>query len=125
MLKCKYSEDCSHYPDCGQTCGLSLQELLWLKNQEIKELKRQMISVRKDQLLLIEKTVHTARKRLEPEYYIPTCPCGCDDCVLDPAYIRDTHVEWWEELGMPTECDMYEVADNGEVYCCHYDDEDK
>lgn len=125
MLKCKYSEDCSHYPDCGQTCGLSLQELLFLKNEEIRDLKRQMISVRKDQLLLIEKAVYTARERLKPEYYIPTCPCGCDDCVLDPAYIRDTRLEWWEELGMPTKCDMYEVADNGEIYCCHYDDEDK
>lgn len=126
MIKCLYDENCAgHYPECKSTCGMTMTELAFRKDEQIRELKRQMISVRRDQLLLIEKTVHTARKMLEPEYYTPTCPCGCDDCVMDPAYIRDTHPEWWVELGMPTECDMYEVSDDGEIYCCHYDDEDK
>ena len=124
MLKCKYNEDCSKYPMCEQTCGLSLQELLWRKNQEIRDLKHQMISVRKDQLLMIEKAVHAARKRLEPEYYTPTCPYGYTDCISDPAYIRFHYPKWWEELGMPTEC---ECADEYEEDCScrYYDDEDK
>ena len=124
MLKCKYNEDCSHYPMCEQMCGLSLQELLWRKNQEIRDLKHQMISVRKDQLLLIEKVVHTARTRLEPERYEPTCPYGYEDCISDPAYIREYHPKWWEELGMPTECSQAKGWEAG-GRCCYYDDEDK
>lgn len=124
MLKCKYNEDCSHYPTCGQTCGLSLQELLRQKDQQIRDLKRQMISVRKDQLLLIEKTVYTARKRLEPECYEPTCPYGYKDCISDPAYIREYNPEWWEALGMPTECSQAKYYEE-DCSCRWYDDEDK
>ena len=124
MLKCKYNEDCSNYPMCGQTCGLSLQELLRRKSQQIRDLKRQMISVRKDQLLLIEKTVYTARKRLEPERYEPTCPYGYVNCVSDPAYIREYYPKWWEELGMPTECECADEYKEG-CSCRYYDDEDK
>ena len=124
MLKCKYNEDCSNYPMCEQTCGLSLQELLWRKNQQIRDLKHQMISVRKDQLLLIEKVVHTARRRLEPERYEPTCPYGYEDCISDPAYIREYHPKWWEELGMPTECECADEYEEG-CSCRYYDDEDK
>ena len=56
--------------------------------------------------------------------YTPSCPCGYEDCISDPAYIRWNHLKWWEELGMPTECDCAKKAqETGE--CRYYDDEDK
>ena len=124
MLKCKYNEDCSNYPDCGHTCGKSLEELLWHKCQMIRDLEFRMKQAN-FQITQIQRACLSARGELDKEPYHPTCPCGCDDCISDPAYIRWNHPKWWEELGMPTKCDMYEVSDDGEVYCCHYDDEDK
>ena len=96
-----------------------------MKSQHVRDLEYYMNDLIGYQLRLIESAVHQAKGLAKKPDYIPTCPCGCDDCVMDPAYIRDTHLEWWEELDMPTECDMYEVSDDGEIYCCHYDDEDK
>ena len=89
MLKCKYNEDCSRYPMCGKTCGLSLEELLWRKRQQIRDLKHDMLTVKTHQLLTIEKSLHAARTILSKmDDYIPTCPYGYRDCVSDPAYIR-------------------------------------
>ena len=88
-VKCKYDEDCSRYPMCGKTCGLSLEELLWRKNQQIRDLKHDMLTVKTHQLLSIEKSLYAARTILSKiDDYIPTCPYGYMDCVSDPAYIR-------------------------------------
>ena len=125
MLKYKYNEDCSHYPMCGKTCGLSLEELLWRKNQQIRDLKHDMLTVKTHQLLTIEKSLHAARTILSKmDDYIPTCPYGYIDCVSDPAYIRRYNPKWWEELGMPTECSQAKYYEE-DCSCQWYDDEDK
>lgn len=124
MLKCKYNEDCSRYPMCGKTCGLSLEELLWHKNQQIRDLRFRMEQAKRNVNEVIRQA-YKVQSELKDHGYEPTCPCGCDDCVIDPAYIRWSHVEWWEELGMPTECNCWETDEEGNIYCTHYDDEDK
>ncbi len=57
--------------------------------------------------------------------YIPVCPQGYRDCVLDPAYIKCYSPEWYKELYGDLEPD--EAAklhcDVNDEYC--YDDEDK
>lgn len=57
--------------------------------------------------------------------YIPTCPHGYKDCVNDPAYIKWSDPEWYEELygnKTPEEAskENCSIDDNS----C-YDDEDK
>ena len=51
-------------------------------------------------------------------WYMPSCVHGYRDCVYDPAYIKNSDPEWWEELGCPTSCEDCEDGDR-------YDDEDK
>ena len=51
MIKCLYDENCAeHYPECKNTCGMTMTELAFRKDEQIRELKRQMITVRRDQL---------------------------------------------------------------------------
>lgn len=130
MLKCKYNEDCSRYPACGHTCGVPLEELLWRKCHQIRDLEFRMKQAN-FQVETIQRACLAARKELDKRDYVPTCPCGYEDCVNDPAYIRCYNPEHWEELGMPTECkdlnygqDRYR-EENGYLWCPYYDDEDK
>lgn len=131
MLKCKYNEDCSRYPACGHTCGVPLEELLWRKCHQIRDLEFRMKQAN-FQVETIQRACLAARKELDKEDYIPTCPCGFDDCIHDPAYIRCYNPKHWEELGMPVSCDdlrygesPYEVDERHTMYCRYYDDEDK
>ena len=57
--------------------------------------------------------------------YIPLCPQGYDDCVMDPAYIKFHHPEWYKKLygDMTPEEVVAENCDPDDEYC--YDDEDK
>ena len=123
MLKCKYSEDCSKYPTCGHTCGKSLEELLWHKCQVIRDLEFRMKQAN-FQISQIQRACLSARGELDKEPYHPTCPYGYVDCISDPAYIRWNHPKWWEELGMPTECECANEYEEG-CSCRYYDDEDK
>ena len=124
MLKCKHNEDCSLYPACGHTCGVPIEELLRMKSQHVRDLEHYVNDLIGYQLRLIESAVYKAKNLAKKPDYIPTCPYGYEDCISDPAYIRAYHPKWWEELGMPTEC---ENADEYEESCsCRwYDDEDK
>ena len=66
MLKCKYDEDCSRYPMCGKTCGLSLEELLWRKNQQIRDLKHDMlIAENAKDIENIKETLNLAQKEID------------------------------------------------------------
>ena len=63
--------------------------------------------------------------------YIPLCPRGYKDCVLDPAYIKAYNPKWYYELygdKTPEEavekCRQIMEEDPNEEYPC-YDDEDK
>lgn len=123
MLKCKYNEDCSSYPACGHTCGKSLEELLWYKCQVIRDLEFRMKQAN-FQITQIQRACLSARGELDKEPYRPTCPYGYADCISDPAYIRWNHPKWWEELGMPTECERADEYEEG-CSCRYYDDEDK
>lgn len=123
MLKCKYSEDCSKYPACGHTCGKPLEELLWHKCQMIRDLEFRMKQAN-FQITQIQRACLSARGELDKEPYHPTCPYGYADCISDPAYIRWNHPKWWEELGMPTECECADEYEEG-CSCRYYDDEDK
>ena len=123
MLKCKYNEDCSNYPHCGRTCGLSHDELIFHMNQQIRDLQCEMRKARWV-LKCIEGDVQKAANILYQASYIPSCPYGYADCVSDPAYIRWNHPKWWEELGMPTECECADEYEEG-CSCRYYDDEDK
>lgn len=123
MLKCKYNEDCSRYPMCGKTCGLSLEELVWLKNSQIRELERKLGEATFT-LNTITSMCHSGKNKIKKADYEPTCPYGYMDCVSDPAYIRAYHPKWWEELGMPTECESADEYEEG-CSCRYYDDEDK
>ena len=123
MLKCKHNEDCSKYPACGHTCGKSLEELLWHKCHVIRDLEFRMKQAN-FQIAQIQRACLSARNELDKEPYRPTCPYGYMDCVSDPAYIRWNHPKWWEELGMPTECECADEYEEG-CSCRYYDDEDK
>ena len=123
MLKCKYNEDCSNYPHCDRMCGLSHDELIFHMNQQIRDLQQEMRNARWV-LKCIEGDVHKAASILYQPPYTPSCPYGYEDCVSDPAYIRWNHPEWWEELGMPTECSKAKEYEEG-CSCRYYDDEDK
>lgn len=124
MLKCKHNEDCSLYPHCGHTCGVPLEELLRMKSQHVRDLEHYMNDLVGYQLRLIESAVHQAKGIAKKPDYIPTCPYGYEDCISDPAYIRCYHPKWWEELGMPTECECADEYEEG-CHCRYYDDEDK
>ena len=123
MLKCKYNEDCSNYPHCGRMCGLSHDELIMHMNQQIRDLQYEMQNARYT-LRCIEGDVRKAANILYQAPYIPSCPYGYEDCISDPAYIRWNHPKWWEELGMPTECECADEYEEG-CSCRYYDDEDK
>lgn len=64
--------------------------------------------------------------------YTPTCPRGYEDCVNDPAYIYDTHPEWYKEIygdltpeqASEKSCKLKVKDDPDEKFYC-YDDEDK
>ena len=124
MLKCKHNEDCSLYPHCGHTCEVPIEELLRMKSQHVRDLEHYMNDLVGYQLRLIESAVHQAKGIARKPDYIPTCPYGYEDCISDPAYIREYHPKWWEELGMPTECSQAKGWEAGGC-CCYYDDEDK
>ena len=124
MLKCKHNEDCSLYPHCGHTCGVPIEELLRMKSQHVRDLEHYMNDLVGYQLRLIESAVHQAKGIAKKPDYIPTCPYGYEDCISDPAYIRAYHPKWWEELGMPTECECADEYEEG-CHCRYYDDEDK
>lgn len=124
MIKC--DKNICEYPDCGKTCGMSELELIKYLQQQVRDAhvdlhwaESALYSVRAQVA-----RVHHEIKNLLPDYE-PVCPCGCSDCVLDPAYIRWSHPEWWKKLGMPTECDCWEKDEDGNICCNHYDDEDK
>lgn len=62
--------------------------------------------------------------KLEKDGYIPTCPMGYDDCIYDPAYVKQHHPEWYEhEYGdiSPEEASSRYCSNN----CDEYDWEDK
>ena len=124
MLKCKHKEDCSLYPHCGHTCGVPIEELLRMKSQHVRDLEHYMNDLVGYQLRLIESAVHQAKGIAKKPDYIPTCPYGYEDCISDPAYIREYYPKWWEELGMPTECECADEYEEG-CHCRYYDDEDK
>ena len=124
MLKCKHNEDCSLYPHCGHTCGVPIEELLRMKSQHVRDLEHYMNDLVGYQLRLIESAVHQAKGIAKKPDYIPTCPYGYEDCISDPAYIREYHPKRWEELGMPTECECADEYEEG-CHCRYYDDEDK
>lgn len=131
MLKC--DRHICEYPDCEKTCGLSELEL-------IKHLQKQVRDARVD-IRWAESTLYAIRAQVDRVHgeikqrlpaYEPTCPCGYIDCVGDPAYIRWTNPKWWKELDMPTSCadlnygkPCHKVDEDGNLYCEHYDDEDK
>lgn len=123
MLKCKYNEDCSNYPRCDRMCGLSHDKLIMHMNQQIRNLQYEMQNARYT-LKCIESNVRKAANILYQAPYTPSCLYGYKDCINDPAYIRWNHPEWWEELGMPTECEHAKGWEAG-GRCCYYDDEDK
>lgn len=63
-------------------------------------------------------------------YYKPTCQYGCEDCVMDPAYIKATYPEWYAELfGDLTPEKAAATEKRSSCYSCIdcslYDDEDK
>lgn len=122
MLKCKF-EYCQ-YPNCeGEKCGLALEDLLALACAESKhwrETTKQMYSTAMSSSI---RTMERELRRLLPQEYTPTCPCGFTDCISDPAYIRTYHPKWWVELGRPTQCSCAKDTDGD--WCQYYDDEDK
>lgn len=63
------------------------------------------------------------------QWYIPACKYGFEDCVLDPAYMKRWHSQWYEKnYGDMSPEDVIKLGD----CCCNdcsngdcYDDEDK
>ena len=124
MLKCKHNEDCSLYPACGHTCGVPVEGLLRMKSQYIRDMEHVVNDLVGHQVRLMEQALCKVKDLTRKPNYIPSCPYGYRDCVSDPAYIRCYHPEWWEELGMPTECECADEYEEG-CSCRYYDDEDK
>ena len=123
MLKCKF-ENCQ-YPNCdGENCGLTTEQLLAYMVAEAnhwRETTKQMFNTAMGSTMY---TMERELRRLLPQQYTPTCPCGFTDCISDPAYIRTHHPRWWIELGRPTQCSCAKEAAE-EDWCQYYDDEDK
>ena len=71
MLKCKHNEDCSRYPMCGKTCGLSFEELVWLKNAQIRELERKLGEATFT-LNTITSMYHSSKNKIKKVDYEPT-----------------------------------------------------
>ena len=124
MLKCKYNEDCSLYPHCGHTCGVPVEELLRMKSQRIRDMEHVVNDLVGYQVRLMEQALYKVKDLTRKPDYIPSCPYGYMDCVSDPAYIRKYNPEWWEKLGMPTECSQAKYYEE-DCSCQWYDDEDK
>lgn len=60
--------------------------------------------------------------------YIPTCPCGYDYCIYDPAYIYKYYPEYYNEIYgnvKPDEVICKDYYPYGLNDCRSYDDEDK
>ena len=95
-----------------------------MKSQRIRDIEHVINDLAGYQLLLMEQALHKVKDLIRKPDYIPSCPYGYMDCVSDPAYIRRYNPEWWEELGMPTECSQAKYFEEG-CSCQWYDDEDK
>lgn len=122
MIKCKYL-DCQ-YPDCGKTCGMTddLSLLVAHLQERIKDLKHTQKTLGKDAYNLRHTmsrllfNFNESLTREEEEACAKVCLHGYTGCVNNPEYLRRYYPDYWEEIGMPTECIESE---------CNYDDEDK
>ena len=95
----------------------ALKKLSEITSQKVRELR----GVYDDEGNKLEYAYQMGKK----VYYLPTCPCGYNDCISDPAYIRNHYPDWWQELGCPTKCTSCEKLSDGTYVCDYYDDEDK
>lgn len=60
--------------------------------------------------------------------YNPVCPVGMPDCILDPAYLKCYHPEWYEKIYgdmTPEEVANKFCNKQQDEYCYDYDNEDK
>lgn len=122
MIKCRYIE--CQYPDCGKTCGMTddLSLLVAHLQERIKNMKNTQKALSTDiynMRYTLTRLLDNVTKSFTKEEYIAcaqTCLHGYPDCVHNPEYLRRYYPNYWEEIGMPTECIESE---------CYYDDEDK
>lgn len=105
--------------------SMSVSELLTKLEAKAVEIKKEI-----DVKAGLEKTLAMeGPDKFKDVYYRPTCKCGYDDCIYDPAYICATYPEWYKNLfGSKTPEEAAATKGNSCSYCKngdHYDDEDK
>lgn len=67
--------------------------------------------------------------RFKTVYYKPACQYSCEDCIMDPAYIKATYPEWYASLYGEKTPEEAATEERSSCYSCIdcslYDDEDK
>lgn len=137
MIKCRY-DDCV-WPNCDNSCGMDEPHLIAHLQSEVRKYKQEKSDMLKALGSYITPLYYSYEDCVN-QSYIPTCPFGKHNCINDPAYQRKYSPEWWEQTGMPTECECYEEFlkdyNSGDPFrrsldevmsfgCPYYDDEDK
>ena len=137
MIKCKYDE--CVWPNCDNSCGMDESHLIAHLQSEIRKYKQEKLDILKSFGSYITPLYNSYERQVDTSY-VPICPFGEYNCIHDPAYQRKYSPEWWEQMGMPTECEYYEEFlkeyNNNDPFGCsldeamsfgcpYYDDEDK
>ena len=137
MIRCRY-DDCV-WPNCDNSCGMDESHLIAHLQSEIRKHKQEKSNILKAFGNYITPLYNSYERQIKKPY-IPTCPFGENNCIHDPAYQRKYSPEWWEQIGMATECECYEEFlkeyNNNDPFgcsfdkamafgCSYYDDEDK
>ena len=130
MIKCKYDE--CVWPNCNHSCGMNELHLIAHLQSEVRKYKQEKLDMLKALGSYIT-PLYNSYEGYFDKSYTPICPFGENNCIHDPAYQHKYSPEWWEQLGMPTECECYEEFLKDEcsldeaiaLGCPYYDDEDK
>ena len=113
MIKCEYN-DCI-YPECNRTCGMSDPTLIIHLARELKQVKLDLHNMK----FTMRQFARGIEKLGHEESYTPTCPFNNKDCILDPAYAKMYHKEYWIKRGMPIMCSYCEeAAEECTCECC-------
>ena len=105
--------------------SVTVSELLTKLEAKAAEVKKEIDA----KAGLVKTLAMEGPNKFKDVYYRPTCKFGCEDCIHDPAYIKATYPEWYNELFSelsPEEAALDCLHDC--AYCTDgdcYDDEDK
>ena len=74
--------------------SVTVSELLTKLEAKAAEVKKEIDA----KAGLVKTLAMEGPNKFKDVYYRPTCKFGCEDCIHDPAYIKATYPEWYNEL---------------------------